>query len=305
MNNKLSVSICIPAYNEGKNIRKLLDALHMQITDKININKIVVVSSGSTDETENIVEEYCHKYPNFHLIRESKRAGKACAINAFLKTVDDEVVVIESADTVPTPETIEKLCEPFLKDKKIGMTGGAPVPTNDPNTFLGFIIHSWWWFHRNIPRFGEIIAYKNILPQIRGTTAVDEAYIQAKMVQLGYKIVHIDDAVVTNKGAETIKDLIKQRRRVMNGHARLYKNEGVKIDNMTKSSINLLLFKFKLRNLKELFWLIGGICIEIYARLLGAYDFYISNKNPFVWDIATSTKEFAVEEAIVEEDKLP
>ena len=22
--------------------------------------------------------------------------------------------------------------------------------------FLGFIIHTWWWFHRNIPRFGEI-----------------------------------------------------------------------------------------------------------------------------------------------------
>ena len=62
-------------------------------------------------------------------------------------------------------DTIEKLCEPFLRDEKIGLTGGAPIPVNDPNTFLGYIIHAWWWFHRNIPRFGEIIAYRNILSQ--------------------------------------------------------------------------------------------------------------------------------------------
>jgi len=26
------------------------------------------------------------------------------------------------------------------------MTGGAPIPVNDPHTFLGFIVHTWWWF---------------------------------------------------------------------------------------------------------------------------------------------------------------
>ncbi len=291
MKNILNVSICIPAYNEEKNIDILLRKLLEQKTKYINIKKIIVVSSASTDNTDKTVLEYAQKDPRIKLLAQTKREGKAAAINAFLKVAKEEVVVIQSADTIPTEDTIENLCVPFLINPKIGMTGGAPHPVNDPNTFLGFVIHSWWWFHRNIPRFGEIIAYRNVLERISSTTAVDEAFIQAKIVQLGYSIVHIDSAVVYNKGPEHVRDLIIQRRRVFNGHARLNAREHVKIDNMTKSSLKLLLFKYKLRNLKELIWFISGISIELYARMLGYYDMKIKNKNPFIWDIARSTKQ--------------
>ncbi len=161
---------------------------------------------------------------------------------------------------------------------------------NDRNTFLGYIIHSWWWFHRNIPRFGEIIAYRNVLDTISETTAVDEAYIQAKIVQMNLKAVHVDTAVVHNKGAENITDLIKQRRRVFNGHSRLHQEENIKIGNMTKSSLRLLLFKYKINNLKELCWLFGGIGVETLARILGFYDMRVTKRNPFIWDTAHSTK---------------
>jgi len=300
--NTLSVSICIPAYNEEKNIKNILHALLMQETEHVYINEIIIVSSASTDTTDTIVQELATSHQKIRLIKQEKRQGKASAINEFLKVISDQIVVIESADTIPQKDCIEKLCLPFLKDETIGMTGGAPHPVNNPNTFLGYIIHAWWWFHRNIPRFGEIIAYRNILPQISSTTAVDEAYIQAKMIQKGYKVVYIDDAIVTNKGAETVSDLVKQRRRVMNGHARLMQEEHVKIENMTRSSLRLMLFHYQFKNVKELCWFIGGICIEIYSRILGAFDFYLINKNPFVWDIASSTKEFALEEVQTEDD---
>lgn len=291
----LNVSICIPAYNEGKNIKKILNALLKQRTKQIQINNIIVVSSGSTDKTEQFVQEYCEKYPKFHLIREEERRGKASAINRFLEVVDDEVVVIESADTIPYPNMIEKLCTPFLRDKKIGMTGGAPIPVNDPNTFLGYIIHAWWWFHRNIPRFGEIIAFRNIIGTLSRKTAVDEAYIQAKLAQLNYKLVHIDEARVRNKGPETVADLIKQRRRIFNGHARLFTEENVKIDNMTRSSLHLLLFQYQMYSLKHVVWFTGGIGIEIIARILGYYDTYHKKINPYIWDTAKTTKNLKID----------
>ena len=292
---KLNVSICIPAYNEGKNIKTILNALRKQITKRIVINKIVVVSSGSTDDTESKVREFSDKYPNFYLIRQQERNGKASAINSFLQEVDDEIVVIESADTIPQSDTIEKLCRPFLRDKKIGMTGGAPIPVNDPNTFLGYIIHAWWWFHRNIPRFGEIIAFRNVIGKLSPTTAVDEAYIQAKLAQRNYKLVHIDEARVKNKGPETVSDLIKQRRRIFNGHSRLHTEEHIKIDNMTRSSFKLLLFTYKMYHIKHIFWFVGGILIEIYARILGYYDSNVKKINPYIWDTAKSTKNLKLQ----------
>src|SRR3989344_291581 len=217
----LPVSICLPAYNEGDTIGKLLDKLLKQRTEAIKINKIIVVSSASTDNTDEVVRRFQKQDERIVLIREKTRNGKATAINCFLKHTSDPIVVLQSTDTIPYEDTIERLCYPFLTDKKIGMTGGAPIPINDPETFLGFIVHTWWWFHRNIPRFGEIIAYRNILPEISAKTAVDEAYIQAKFVQMGYKVVLVDDAVIFNKGADTIRDMVKQRRRIHNGHSRL------------------------------------------------------------------------------------
>lgn len=289
----LSVSICVPAHNEGKNISYILEALIAQKTKDIYINKIVVVSSGSTDDTNKITREFVKRDKRVMLIPQKSRSGKASAINAFLKVVDDPVLVIESADTVPNPDAIELLCHPFLENEEIGLTGGAPMPVNDDNTFTGYLVHTWWWFHRNIPRFGEIIAYRNIFPEISKTTAVDEAYIQAKVIQSGLKAVHIDAAVVRNKGPENVSDLIKQRRRIFNGHSRLFQEEGVKIDNMTKSSLRLL-FKYQPKSLLHSLWLVGGVFIEIYARILGAYDVHVRNYNPFVWDTATSTKNLAL-----------
>ena len=285
-----SVSICVPAYNEEQNIEKILTSLCKQKTKHVSINKIIVVSSASTDRTDELVNKYCKNDQRVLLIQQKKREGKASAINAFLKVINDPIVVIQSADTIPQINTIENLCLPLIQNPEIGMTGGAPIPLNDPKTFLGYIIHTWWWFHRNIPRFGEIIAYRNILDEISPTTAVDEAYIQAKMIQLKLKAIYVDNAIVYNKGADTVRDLIKQRRRVFNGHARLYRDENIKIDGMTKSALKLLLFKYKINSLKELFWLLGGICIEFYALILGRYDQKIAAKNPFIWDTAKTTK---------------
>lgn len=300
-NNQLSVSICIPAYNEEKNIGALLTALTNQKTDKVVINKIVVVSSGCTDKTDEIAQEFTKNNKNVILIKQKVRRGKAAAINKFLKLVNDEVLVIESADTVPNEDSIEQLCLPFLEFDDIGLTGGAPIPVNDPNTMTGYIVHTWWWFHRNIPRFGEIIAFRNILKTISRTTAVDEAYIQAKIVQLGYRAVHVDSAIVKNKGPETITDLIKQRRRIFNGHSRLYQEEGVKIDNMTKSSLPLLL-RYQTPSMIHSLWFFCGIAIEVYSRLLGMYDSQVKKENPFVWDTASSTKDLALEPSIDTEE---
>lgn len=294
MSRRLTLSICIPAYNEEANIEKNVKALLNQKIESFRLNKIVVVSSGSTDKTNSIVQKLSEENPQVELIIEEKRMGKSHAINTFLRRfVTEDIIVLESADTVPLPHTIEQLCLPFVRDSLIGMTGGAPIPLNDPNTFIGYIVHTWWWFHRNIPRFGEIIAFRNVLREISETTAVDEAYIQAKMIQRGYKVVHVDAAIVRNKGPENFRDLLIQRRRIFNGHSRLYQEQRIKIDNMTRSSLYLLLFRHKMYSLKELLWTVLGILIEIYARFLGMYDQKIKKKNPFIWERANSTKDLS------------
>jgi glycosyltransferase involved in cell wall biosynthesis len=67
---KISVSIGIPAYNEEKNIGRLLTAILNQKTYNVEIDQIVVVSSGSTDKTDTIVEDFTRKDSRIVLIRQ-------------------------------------------------------------------------------------------------------------------------------------------------------------------------------------------------------------------------------------------
>ncbi|MHA1471371.1 MAG: glycosyltransferase, partial [Candidatus Asgardarchaeia archaeon] len=217
----MDVSIGICAYNEEKNIGKIINALLKQRIHVAKIKEIIIVSSGSTDNTNIIVNAYAKKYDKVKLFIQKKREGKASAINIFLKNAIGEILVLESADTIPLPNTIENLVLPFI-DQKIGMTGGRPIPVNDKRTILGYTIHLLWTLHHLIsishpenPKFGEIIAFrKGIVKRVPKKTVVDEAWIQAMVAKKGFKFKYVPSAIVLNKGPETVSDFLRQRRRI-------------------------------------------------------------------------------------------
>jgi cellulose synthase/poly-beta-1,6-N-acetylglucosamine synthase-like glycosyltransferase len=262
----------------------------------IDIQEIIVVASGCTDKTTDIVEFIARTHGKIRLIVQDQREGKASAINAFLSQAKGDLVVVESGDTIPEKDAIERLLKPFL-DSKVGMTGAHPVPVNSKETFMGFTVNLFWQMHHEMalkhPKLGELIAFRNIVKEIPSDTAVDEASIEAIITKLGFRIHYASDAVVYNKGAETVKDYLKQRRRIMVGHKHLQKTRGYRVSSMDLRNLLRLfhaLFSTIRWNPKIVFWTFGAICIEILGRFLGDFDYYVKRENPYAWDIAESTK---------------
>ncbi|MBS3156808.1 glycosyltransferase [Candidatus Woesearchaeota archaeon] len=289
---KVSIGVC--AYNEEKNIKKLLTSLINQKTNKIKIDEIFVVSSACTDNTNNIVREFEKKDKRVKLIDQKEREGKSSAINLFLKNAKNEILVLESGDTVPEENTIERLCIPFEKEE-VGMTGSRPIPVNRDNNFMGFVVNFFWKLHHEIamenPKCGELVAFRDFVKEIPKESAVDEASIEAIVREKGYKLEYVPNAVVRNKGPETVKDFLIQRRRINAGHVWLEKvqKHTVSTDDLGKV-IKLVARNFSLNPKKNL-WIVMAMAIEAYGKFLGRYDYYIKNKNPYIWNIAKSTKE--------------
>jgi len=233
------------------------------------------------------------KNKKIKLIQQNKREGKAAAINDFLKITKADLTVLESGDTVPTENTIEELCSPFVNNEKLGMTGCRSIPSNKQDNLLGYIIHFWWWVSSKLPRYGEIIAFRNVIPRLNPKTSVDEAWVETKLQKMGYTLNYVDTTFIHNKGADNLTDLLKQRRRVYVGHTQLRTYEKYKVTSFNFLDILKYLIKYwkKSPSLIHLIWLIEGCFIEIYGRLLGMYDMHIKHKNPYKWDIATTTKK--------------
>jgi len=288
---EISVSIGICAHNEEKNIGNLLEKLINQETKKTKINEIIVVSS-STDRTNEIVRNFSKKDERIKLIVQSRREGKASAVNEFIKNANSEVCVLESADTIPLENTIEKLCLPFY-DKSIGMTGGHPIPVNDRSTFIGFTGHLIWELHHKIatinPKLGELVAFRNVIDKIPKDTSVDEAWIEAIIRNKGYKVIYVPDAVCYNKAPETIRDFIRQRRRIHTGHLHLKNKLGYSVSTMDIRNIFKAIKELDLQS-KEWVYLVGAIILESICNILGWLDYYVLKRNYAVWEMAETTK---------------
>lgn len=293
---RVGCSIGIMAYNEEANIARTIHAVLNQEGHSIRIEEVIVVASGCTDCTVPIVADLALQESRIHLYVQEKREGKASAINLFLKKATSDVAVLIGADVVPEEYALEHLCSPFL-DPMIGMTGGRPVPVNDPTTFMGHSVHLLWRLHDRIARshvkLGEIIAFRNIISGIPTNSAVDEISIQALISQLGYKLLYRPDCVVYNKGPMTVRDFLKQRRRIYAGHLKVREQQNYEASTMKATPIlrELLICRdFTMSSPKQAIWTMGTMFLEGYARLQGQYDFQRKREH-HIWQMVDSTKD--------------
>jgi cellulose synthase/poly-beta-1,6-N-acetylglucosamine synthase-like glycosyltransferase len=283
------------AYNEEGNIGRLLYSLLRQKLSYARLHEIYVVASGCEDRTEDIVRDYMQLDERIHLLVQAERYGKASAINLFLSKASGEILVLESADTVPEEGVLEKVLNPF-RDQKIGMTGARPIPVDSNNSFIGFAVHLMWFLHHKTalikPKLGELVAFRNFIREIPSDSVVDEAFIEALVKETGYDLCYVPDAIVQNKGPENIRDFIKQRRRIASGHKYLLQERDYEVSTFSPRIILKILAKefcWKLRDIPLVF---GTIALEVVGRILGYYDYYVKKEKPFIWEIASSTKKW-------------
>jgi cellulose synthase/poly-beta-1,6-N-acetylglucosamine synthase-like glycosyltransferase len=291
---RIACSIGVMAVNEAANMGNCLTSLLSQRLDHVEIVEIIVVVSGSTDNTTAIVQEFCQRDERVQLVTQARREGKASAVNLFLGRSRSPVVVLVGADTILAPDTLEQLLNPFL-DPEVGMTGGHPIPSNEPSTFMGFAAHLMWGLHHQLalktPKIGELTAARRIFERIPADSAVDEANIEPLICGQGYKLRYVPEAIVFNRGPASVADFLKQRRRIYAGHCQLRKQQGYAVSTMSGSRILLTLLRNPVWHWRWLLQTPLVIGLEIWGRCLGWWDYHVANRSHTVWDLAVSTKK--------------
>ncbi len=276
----MEVSIGVMAHNEEKNIGRALDSLIRQRGKNVRIMEIVVVSSGSSDRTNSIVEGFCRKDMRVILVKEPERRGKSSAINLFLERGRGDVKVLVSGDVVPGEGSVEGLCSALSGG--IGMAAGRVVP-EEGRGLLGKVVDLEWRIHHEIslkrPKFGEMVAFRGV--SRIAETSVDEEFIGMLVNRAGFKSVYVPRAVVRNRGPRTIKDFIRQRRRIYAGHLELSRKGYCPA---TLGSLTVLK-GFVRSGGAGVCVLVPAAFLEAVSRLLGLYDFIFNGKKHLVWDM--------------------
>ena len=287
-------SVGVTAYNEEENMGALLAALTDQHLHRVEIGEIIVVASACTDRTVPIVREYMERFPFIRLIEQANREGKTSAVNLFLEAAVHDICVLESGDTLPHEYAVEHLVRMFA-DPSVGMVGAQKVAVNTPDHIAGLLSHLRLRMEHElcleIPRLGEMIAFRKVFDRIPADVAMDEAFVEALVVKMGLQVKYAPDAIVYNTGPTTVADFVRQRRRNHAGHLFLKHKYGYAVSSIQNKRVARIAFK-EVWGIVQLLWVLFLLAgIEGWSRLMGWYDFAVKRDRHVVWDMAWTQKQ--------------
>jgi len=128
------VSIIIPAYNHEKYVQETLDSI---VNDSYPNKEIVIIDDGSTDKTDNVVEEWIKNHNEIvvqYKSRENK--GVSTTLNELINVAQGEYICIVASDDYLLDNGIAKRVEYLQQNVSKRAVFGDCIGVGNDNTIM-------------------------------------------------------------------------------------------------------------------------------------------------------------------------
>ena len=226
-----NATVGITAYNEERGIRKSVESALAQK----EVSEVIVVASGCTDRTVEIVKEMMKEDKRVKLIEEKERRGKPAAVNKILKSAKGKYVMLTDADVIMEKGAAGKLLDGF-DSEKVGIVAG------NPQYFAPEGMFSWWgkfasecYSEERMKKAKrkEFFDPSGYLYAVRKEVAVpipekvtsEEIFVSKAIWEKGYEERYVPEAIVRVGYPQNIRDYVMQKTRTHYGHLQVIDRE--------------------------------------------------------------------------------
>jgi cellulose synthase/poly-beta-1,6-N-acetylglucosamine synthase-like glycosyltransferase len=201
------------------------------------MRKLVIVASACPDRTNSELRHLERRDSRVQVILEDKRYGKAEAINRVLEVSNAPIVILVNSDARPSKGAIPALITDILSDPSIGAVSAVPEPDKRGGP-VSLLLNFMWEAHNgcsltlnhmNISNHScdELVAFRsNAIARLPKNLVNDGAFMAGVAKQKGYSIRVSPGATVHIQTPSRITDVISQRRRILFGHAQVWRLVG-------------------------------------------------------------------------------
>lgn len=219
-----SVTVLIAAFNEEREIEAtILNKLSQDYpSDRL---RVVVVSDGSTDNTDAIVQRLAQRFgERCSLLRQEPRQGKTQALNMAVASVQSEIVVFSDANSMYAPDALRRLVATFA-DPSVGYVTGRMVYTNPGGTGVGEGSGAYMryenWLRGVESRLNSVVGVDGGIDAVRRDLYVPmradqlpDFVLPLTVVEQGRRVVYQEDAVLYEPSLASAGDEMQMRIRV-------------------------------------------------------------------------------------------
>jgi len=222
----ITVIICI---HNGK------DKLCARIENILNngypedLIKIIVVSDGSVDHPETVLENYDEK--TVSLIHYSENRGKSHALNVGINAAETDILVFTDIRQRFKENTIQLLVNEVSKENIAAVSGNLVIQKDgssveeDPGLY--------WKYEKWIRKMqshtstllgvtGAVYAAKKaLIPILPKNTILDDMYVPMHMNKHGYSVKFVESAVAYDSSSSSLKEEFFRKVRTLAGNFQL------------------------------------------------------------------------------------
>jgi biofilm PGA synthesis N-glycosyltransferase PgaC len=228
-NDAPSVSILIPCYNEGENVRETIGILQQQHYPNF---EIIAINDGSKDNTLEILHELAAQYKNLRVVNLHTNQGKAMGLRTAALLAKSEILVCIDGDALLSPDAVSWMVRHFQENPNVGAVTGNPRIRNR-STLLGRIQVGEFsaivgMIKRAQRSYGKVFTVSGVIAAFRKTALHNVGYwsndmitedidISWKLQLAGWTIRFEPNALCWVLMPETMNGLWKQRVRWSQG----------------------------------------------------------------------------------------
>ncbi|MFA6094895.1 MAG: glycosyltransferase [Candidatus Paceibacterota bacterium] len=233
------VTFVVPCKNEEAAIKNTVTQCFKADYPKDKI-EVIVINDGSTDRTQEILEETQKVYPNLIIVNWKVNRGKRHGMAEGFARARGEIIVQLDSDSYIKPEYFRKLVEPF-KNPTIGGVCAHADPDNADENWMTKMQSAYYFMSFRILKaaestYGTVFclsgcssAYrKSIVSPFMDTwlnekflglpvTWGDDRGLTNYVMKAGYKTIYTDDAKAATIVPTTLRQFIKQQIRWKKG----------------------------------------------------------------------------------------
>lgn len=231
------VTILIPAYDEGENVRETVG--HALALDYPEF-EVIAVNDGSADDTGEVLEQLAAEHPRLRVVHLAKNQGKAMALQAGSLLAKHEILICIDGDALLDAHAAHWLVRHFVESPHVAAVTGNPrvrnrstllgrVQAGEFSSIVGTIKRAQRVFGRIFTVSGVITAFRRSAVHEVGYWSADalteDIDITWKLQRAGWDVRFEPNALTWILMPETLGGLWKQRLRwAMGGAQVLLKN---------------------------------------------------------------------------------
>ena len=228
------VSIIIPCYNEGVNVRETIAAAMAQRYTNI---EVITVNDGSSDNTGEELDRLTQVHDRLRVVHLARNQGKAVALKAGALASRSDLLVCIDGDAMLDKDAVAYMVAPMIEQPRVGAVTGNPrirtrstlvgrVQVGEFSSIIGLI-------KRTQRVYGRVFTVSGVLAAFRKRALADVGYWSPDMatedidiswkLQLNHWSVFYEPrAIAWILMPETLRGLWKQRLRWAQGGAEVF-----------------------------------------------------------------------------------